>query len=614
MAEHVTQTDAWGVTNGYWDATGVWHDTGDAARAALHAAMGGAPPPPFPRTWVVRAGRTESLLGPVEITLEDGAVRRAETALPADLPLGYHTQRPLGSRSDDAVRLIVAPPACHLPPAFRTWGWAAQLYATRSRESWGMGDLGDLGRLARWTRDLGAGALLINPLHAAMPLPSQQPSPYFPISRRYRNVLYLRIEDVPGAREAAADLEPLAAAGRALNADRRIDRDRVFALKMRALGMLWRRFRGDPAFDRWCAAEGRALDEFAVFSVLAETHGGGWRRWPAEFHRPESPAVARFAAEHAERVAFHRWLQWLLDAQLARAGEGVGLMQDLPIGVDPDGADAWAWQDVMALDVSVGAPPDRFNSAGQDWGLPPFVPHRLRDAGYEPFIQTLRATLRHAGGLRIDHVLGLFRLFWIPRGWAAADGAYVRYPADDLLGIAALESVRANAFIVGEDLGTVEDGVRERLADHCLLSYRVVWFEPEPPERYPRLALAAITTHDLPTIAGLWTGADLRALTAIGLKPNEDAMGQLREHLAAIAGVPPDASLEDVIVAAHRALARAPSAIVTATLDDALAVEERPNIPATVHERPNWSLALPLPLEDIERRPLPRAVAAALQR
>ncbi len=616
MPANATATDPWGVTDGYEDTLGVWRETSDAARAAIHAAMV-TPPPSCPRTWVIRAGRRGRLRGPAEIALEDGAVVRAESALPADLPFGYHTLRALHPTAGEpeCQRLVVVPAACHLPARLRVWGWAAQLYAARSRESWGIGDLGDLRRLARWSRARGASVLLVNPLHATMPIVPQQPSPYLPITRRYRNPLLLRIEDIPGAAALGAELEPLATAGRALNAGRRIDRDRIFPLKMDALERLWRRFPGDPAFDRWGAAEGRALDDFAVFCVLAETHRSGWRAWPAEYRRPDAPAVGRFAAEHADRVAFHRWLQWLLDAQLARAaGEGVALMQDLPIGVDRDGADAWAWQDLLAADVSVGAPPDRYNAHGQDWGLPPFVPHRLRDAGYEPFVQTIRATLRHAGGLRIDHALGLFRLFWVPRGLRPADGAYVRYPADDLLGIVALESHRARAFVVGEDLGTVEHGVRERLARQRVLSYRVLWFEEAPPVRWPRLALAAVTTHDLPTIAGLWSGADARAQAAMGLKPDEVALARIRRRLADLTGVPLDAPAADVVVPAHRALARAPSAIVTATLDDALAVEERPNVPATVDERPNWSLALPVPLEELERSPLPLAVADALAR
>jgi len=289
------------------------------------------------------------------------------------------------------------------------------------------------------------------------------------------------------------------------------------------------------------------------------------------------------------------------------------VIQDLPIGVDADGADAWAWQDMLALGMSVGAPPDAFSPHGQDWGLPPLIPHRLRGARYEPFIQTIRAALRHAGGLRIDHVMGLFRLFWIPRGMTAADGAFVRYPVDDLLAIVALESHRARAFVVGEDLGTVEGGVRERLAAQRVLSYRLFWFESEPPARYPELALAAVTTHDLPTIAGLWTGTDLEAQRALGWHPNEGGFQWMRARLREFAGVDDSAAVPEVIERTYRLLAGSPCAVVTATLEDALAVPERPNLPGTTTERPNWSLALPAPLEELERHPLPRAIAGALR-
>ncbi|HEY3068009.1 MAG TPA: 4-alpha-glucanotransferase [Methylomirabilota bacterium] len=619
MNQLPTQTDAWGIVDSFQNASGEWMPTPAESRRAVLAAMGEdpddpRPPPPSP-VRVVRQGEALDLGDTGELSLEGGGVRRINGRLPDDVPLGYHDFRP--DRGDRAVRVIVTPAACRLPSSPRIWGWATQLYAVRSARSWGIGDLGDLRRLARWSaRELGAGMLLVNPLHAALPIVPQQSSPYYPSSRRYRNPLYLRVEDVPGAETIGPDLERLAVAGRALNARRRIDRDRVFSLKLGALEMLWRRVGADERderLERYRREQGGALREYAVFCVLAEHHRAGWRVWPEEHRRPDAPAVARFADAHADRVRFHEWLQWLFDEQLARASELLPVMQDLPIGVDPAGADAWAWQDVLATDVAVGAPPDRYIKDGQDWGLPPFVPHRLRAAAYEPFVQTIRATLRNAGALRIDHVMGLFRLFWVPWGRRPVDGVYVRYPADDLLGIVALESARANAFVVGEDLGTVEEGVREQLADRCILSYRLLWFEPEPPARYPRLALSAVTTHDLPTIAGLWSGADVRHQREIGLSPNEGGLAEMRDRLRRFTGVANDAPASVVIEKAHRVLASAPSIIVSATLDDALATEERPNMPGTMNEWPNWSLALPAPLEELEQAALPRAVAAALR-
>ena len=445
-------TDMWGIDDGYEDALGVWRETPAATRSALLAAMGVDPaqsgPPPESPVRVLRPGQALPLDKPAELRLEDGTALRVDAALPPDLPLGYHELRALDGGA--TVRIIVSPGRCYLPADWHTWGWAVQLYALRSAESWGIGDLGDLRRLGQWSAtDLGAGILLINPLHAVTPVIPQQPSPYFPSSRRFRNVLYLRIEEVPGAAEAGIELEPLAAAGRALNRQRYIDRDAIFRLKMQALDRLWSRFGGDPAFDRYCHEQGDALQQFAIFCALAEHYGRGWQAWPAEYRRPDAPAVARFAAERADRVRFHQWLQWLLDAQLARAAAELPVMQDLPIGVDPNGADAWAWQDVLATDVTVGAPPDKYNTLGQDWGLPPFIPHKLRAAAYEPFRQTIRATLRHAGGLRIDHVMGLFRLYWIPQGLDPSLGAYVRYAADELLAIVTLESQRARPWSWG---------------------------------------------------------------------------------------------------------------------------------------------------------------------
>jgi 4-alpha-glucanotransferase len=603
-------TDRWGIDSGYEDAFGTWRKTPAATRRALLELMGAEAADDLPRVLVVRQGQRRRIDGGGEIALEDGPVISAGRTLPADLPIGYHELRP--ARGGEVVRLIVSPGRCHLPAALRTWGWAVQLYAARSRGSWGIGDLADLDRLARWSAGDGARIMLVNPLHAAAPIVGQQPSPYYPSTRRYRNPLYLRVEDVPGARDLGPPLVELARQGRTLNAERRIDRDQVFRLKMAALERVWAHVAPGEPFEGYLKAEGDALREFATFCVLVEHHGADWRLWPDEYRSPASPAVARVAEQQRDRVRFHAWLQWLVDSQLARASSHLAMMQDLPIGVDPGGADAWAWQGIVTDGASVGAPPDRYNRRGQDWGLPPFIPRRLVAERYEPFIQTVRATLRHAGGLRIDHIMGLFRLFWIPRGAAPSEGAFVRYPADDLLAIVALESHRARAVVVGEDLGTVEPGVREQLAAHRILSYRLMWFETDPPRDYPVGALAAINTHDLPTIAGLWTGTDVEAQSALGLQPNVAGLREIRDRLAAMTRADEHTPLTDVIARAHEVLGEAPSAIVTGTLDDALAVPERPNMPQTIDEWPNWSIALPAPIEEIESRPLVRAVARAL--
>lgn len=456
--------------------------------------------------------------------------------------------------------------------------------------------------------------VLINPLNAALPALPQEASPYSPSSRRYRNPLYLRIEDVPGVERIEADLRQLAACAHALNDERKIYRDRVFQLKLDALRKIWVLFREDADFERFQRDDGPPLDQFAVFNVLVEEHGADWRRWPSAYRRPDTDDTRRFAQEHADRVRFHKWLQWLLDRQLARAAEPVALMQDLPVGFSPKGADAWAWQDLVALDCAIGAPPDLYNKEGQNWGLPPFIPHRLRQAAYEPFIQTIRAVMRHTGGLRIDHVMGLFRLWWVPPGGAPKHGAYVRYQADDLLGIIALESLRAGAVVVGEDLGTVEEGVREKMAQCDMLSYRLLWFEDTVPADYPEKALAAITTHDLPTLAGIWTGADFELQRRSGLDPDKAAAEKFRQKLVQTSGVDPRADLETVAVRTFEQLAAAPSVIVMATMEAACLAPERPNMPGAEGTYPNWSLGLPLSLEEIETATFPHHLAKILSR
>ena len=617
MTQRLPHTDRWGVVTRYQDAMRRWHQIPAKTHRAILDAMGvdeeDESSQAVNQVLVLRPGQRFRVGAPAELVLEDGTTLGAITSLPPDLPAGYHELRMLDGRG--TIHVLATPGRCHLSADLKTWGWALQLYALRSRRSVGMGDFGDLRELARWSRrELGAGFLLLNPVGANLPVHPQEPSPYYPSSRRFRNPLYLRVEDVPGAGEMGPTLEKLAAAGRELNQHSRIDRDAILRAKLAALHRIFARFRGDPAFDRYRMEQGPALREFATFNVLATTLGGGWTQWPARFRRPDSAAVTRFAANHARAVRFHEWLQWLLDCQLATAARELPLMLDLPIGVNPSGADAWAWQDVLAGNMAVGAPPDAYNTLGQNWGLPPFIPHRLRAAGYVPFRDTVRAMLRHAGGLRIDHVMGLFRLFWIPRGKHARDGAFVRYHADELLAILDIESQRAGAVVVGEDLGTVERGVRSQLRRHAILSYRLLWFESKPPCAYPRPALAAVTTHDLFTIAGLWNGADLGAQERLGLHPNVEGTLAIRKRLARALDGHPAAPVESVIGQTHRHLAGAPCMMLTATLDDALAVEERPNMPGTTTQWPNWCIPLPQSLEQIRRNALVRNVARGMSR
>ena len=628
--------DSWGVADGHFDSAGTWFDADPAVRSAIRDAMGapaddGGPPPDSGAVRVLFPGDEHRVESESELITADGATISLGSGepLPVELGLGYHELR----RLDDGfvTRIVNSPGQCVLPEDLHTWGWAVQLYALRSTQSWGIGDLADLRSLMTWSAsEHGAGMALVNPLHAAAPTAHQQPSPYFPTSRCYRNPLYLRIEEVPGYADVAHRLEPIAEAARALNSDRRIDRDSVFKAKMAALGALWNGWheRGGlehDAFDAYRRAEGTALRDFSSFCAISEREVGAWMTWPEELRRPNGAAVLRFREDHADRIDFHAWLQWLIDGQLQSAGAGTALMADLAVGVDRGGADAWVWQDSFALNMSVGAPPDEFNTQGQDWGLPPFDPWKLRANGYEAFIRTVRSAFRHAGGVRIDHVMGLFRLYWVPSGSTPREGCYVYVPFRDLLGIVALESALSGAYVVGEDLGTIEDYVRHELGSARIMSYKLSQFETVPAAQFPRDALAAASTHDLATLAGFWTGSDLAAQVAIGVQPNVQGMKAVRRDFAQRAGYPdvPDLgeapvegqivpSVDELVAGVYRELATAPCRIVTATLDDAIAVEERPNMPGTVDQWPNWRIALPVPLEEILEDPRVATVAEIL--
>lgn len=605
-------TDLWGIDDGWTDNDGTWHPAPPATIGAIAAAMGrehgdatSDSHPPGRPVRIVRPGSTDRLANRYALLLEDGTDLGELEALPADVPLGLHCLAPVDG--GPTTTLIVSPGRCHLPVDLREWGVAMQVPTTRSGADWGIGDLADVREVATWLDRLGAGALALSPLHAPTPVTPIQTSPYFPSSRRWRSPLLIRVDEVPGAR-TSSEVMALAAEARSASAVHGpvLDRDATWQRQRAALELVWANLPEveRAALDAWRAAHGSALEGWARYCALAEEHGAQWSRWPAHLRHPDGPAVARAAGAVSERVAFHAWLQLLVDQQLERANVGdVRLIQDLAVGVDPDGADAWAQQDLLALAMSVGAPPDDFAPHGQQWGLPPFVPWRLRDAGYRPFAELLRSSMAAGGGLRVDHVMGLARLFWIPRDGTPADGTYVRYPGRELLEVLALESVRAGALVVGEDLGTVEDSFRHELHVTGVLSTRLVWFEDQPPERYPREALAMVTTHDLPTIAGVWTGADEDELVALGRPTPDDERGTLRRRLDTLVDLAPEAPASAAIDAAHRRLGRGTAMLALATLEDLCEVPRRPNVPGTTSERPNWSQPLPMPVEDLVTDP-----------
>ena len=633
--------EARGIATSFTDAAGRRYVVSEATLEAVLEAMGPAPATTaWPPVVVTRTGRQVTWRPPegepATLVLETGQERPLPAELPGDLPPGWH--RVQGRTG--ATTLVVAPGRCHLPAELegggRAWGWAAQLYAVRSRASWGIGDLGDLAGLLAATAPLGAGFALLNPLHAAMPT---EPSPYNPSSRVFRNPLYLHIEDVPELAgldpRDRARVEALARAGQTLLDKDRIDRPAVYRLKDEALRLAQAALGRAPGRRDGLAAYRAAtpnLERFATFCALQHVHGQDWRTWPAAYRHPGRPEVGAFGEQHHLEVAYHAWLQWLLDEQLAavRPGWGqLGVVNDLAIGFAPDGFDAWSFQDELAAGMSVGAPPDPLGPRGQDWGLPAFVPDRLTGGGYAPFAQTIRAGMAHAAGLRIDHVMGLFRLFWIPEGAEPAQGTYVRYPADDLLGVLALESAAAQALVVGEDLGTVEPGVRERLAAEGVLSYRLAWFEHGPADGrrraadYPRLALAATTTHDLPTVAGFFSGTDIDHLYDIGVAtpggPEQADQEAQRESLCRLLEdegllARDERSVPAIVAALYGFLARTPSMLVAATLEDAVESHDRPNVPGTIDQRPNWSLPLPVPLDDLAADPRVRRLAGILSK
>ena len=359
---------------------------------------------------------------------------------------------------------------------------------------------------------------------------------------------------------------------------------------------------GGDDFRRWRAAQGRQLERWSTYCVLAEVHGSSWWTWPDELRHPDAAAVAEAAAAVGEeRLRFHAWCQWLLDRQLraAAAESGVAVLQDLAVGFEAGGFDGWCDQDLLALNCRIGAPPDELGPEGQDWGLPPYVPWKLRAAGFEPFREAVRAVLVHAGGLRIDHVMGLFRQYWMPPGAGPHDGGYVRFPAPELLDIVAIEASRQGAFVIGEDLGTVEPEVASELRGRGILGTTLGWFEDISPEEYEPATVAAMTTHDLPTTAGVITGADAAAIHRLGRQFDDSRI------LARLKALAPDAvTVPDTVLDAYAALSNAPTPLVLAQLDDAVCNLARPNLPGTVDEWPNWCLPLPVGLEELTTHPI----------
>ncbi|MBO2445754.1 4-alpha-glucanotransferase [Actinomadura barringtoniae] len=536
--------------------------------------------------------------------------------------------------SDETLHAVLAAlgvdlsPPRRLAPVPRSWGFTVQLYAVRSRGSWGMGDLRDLADLAAWSGSLGAGFILINPLHATEPAVPIGPSPYSPMSRRFTSPLYLRVEDVPEYADLpAAERERLTVLARPLRGlGSLIDRDAVWTAKRAALETIFARPRSaarQAAYDLFREREGPALAAFATWCAIAEEHGADWHRWPAELQEADSPSVALAAKQLATRVDFHAWLQWQLDDQLGAAqaaarasGMPIGIVHDLAVGVHPGSADAWMYRPLYAQGMSVGAPPDEFNQLGQDWGQPPWHPHRLAQAAYRPFREMLAATLRHGGGLRLDHAMQVSRLWWVPEGRTAAEGTYVAYDRDALLTCLVEEAERAGAVVIGEDLGTVEPEVRDDLATRGILGTSLLWFErdhegrPKRPEHWREASLATVGTHDMPPITGILHGDHIELRDRLGLltRPAEEEWADHRRQLAEWLELlrsegllnGPDATDQEVVAALNALLSRTPARLIGISLADAVGERRTQNQPGTVDQYPNWRV----PLADAEGRPV----------
>jgi 4-alpha-glucanotransferase len=680
VGEHVTVSAS--TIRSVLGALGVEASTDEAVAVSLLEAVERPWRRMLPPVVVVRSGQTPSVPVHVphgdhvvvEVELEDGGRRplsqldrwveprvvdgaqvgEAVFEIPAGLPLGWHTLHATSDEGSASAPLVVTPDRLQLPEALADdgsrWGLMTQLYQVRSSRSWGVGDLDDLAELAVWSAaDLGADFVLVNPLHAAEPVGEMEPSPYLPTTRRFVNPLYIRVEAVPEVAYLPAEerrtLDQQAEQAKQSNSAPELDRDASWQAKRVALRAVFDVPRSpgrERDFQRYCAEQGQGLVDFATWCALAEAHFLPWGAWPEELQDPRSQAVAAERERLVDEVTFYCWLQWVADQQLAEAqrraevaGMKLGIVHDLAVGVHPEGADAWGLGPALARGVTVGAPPDAFNQQGQDWSQPPWRPDQLAELGYAPYRDMLRTVLRHAGGIRVDHIIGLFRLWWVPQGLSPKDGTYVRYDHEALVGILALEAQRSGAVVVGEDLGVVEPWVRTYLEERGVFGTSILWFErddkgrPLPPEKWRELCLATVTTHDLPPTAGYLAGVHVDLRDRLGLltrsvedervadAAERDSVLDLLRKRGLING---EVSEQQVVEALHRFLTWTPSRLLGVSLADAVGDRRTINQPGTHKEYPNWRVALsdgsgrPLLLEDVVRSRRARSLARAVRR
>lgn len=680
-----------GIASGYWDIQGHWHETTPLVREALLKAVG-TPPDGAPRTFVLNpANRPWTVIMPasqgpapgaaLELALEEGGVRELSfldapldegglrLTLPEDLPLGYHRLRWRGS--SEFVHVIVCPGSAWIPECLRDGGrragLAVSLYGVRSEHTWGCGDFTSLRGVIDWVVDfIGGSYIALNPLHAIHNRQPYNTSPYLPNSLCYRNFIYLDIDAIPDlatsteaqmlrqSREAADEI-------RAVNAAEFVEYERVHALKLRFLKLLFESFRrnelarGTPRgrdFEAYVEREGELLTSYALYCALDESlHAANpdlwiWPDWPAPYQHTNSPEVRQFQREHSDLVLFYKYVQWQLDEQAreaqshaVRRGMEIGLFHDLPLATDKCGAELWAHRPFYVEGCRVGSPPDGFSPDGQDWSFPPPNREAHRADGYRLFAESIRKSARHGGALRIDHVMRLFRLYWIPDGCDARQGTYVRDFPEDLLSVLALESVRHRVLIVGEDLGTVEPEQRQALERFGILSYRLFYFERyadgsfKPSRDYPRQALVSSTTHDLPTLAGFWSGQDIETRRRLGLIGDDASYyrwladrrqekRRMLERLLELGLLPENYSLDaangpELTGEIHNAiagfLARTPSMLMTLNQEDLTKEADQQNMPGTTWQYPNWRRKMLYSVEQLHSSQAARDFAAMLR-
>ncbi len=632
-----------GILLTYLDGFGREQTVSGAVIRKLLFALGPERDPSAPpETIVIREQETLDLPEPATLTLENGEKRIIERI--ANIPPGYHFLEGRWDGRDLAAHLIVCPPQMYKPPSGqRSAGIAISLYGLRSRRNWGTGDLRDLCEFVDWAAEAGFSLVALNPLHA---IPNRQPfntSPYLPQCSYYRNFLYLDVEaldefrqpEIQAAFHSAEVQQEIAA----LRESEFIEYERVAALKLTFLRMCFESFRpaDHPAYRQFIDREGDFLHEFAVYCALdahfRSTIAGLWlwTDWPEDYHDPGSPACQSFARDHARELVFYCWLQWHLDRQLAEVqaraksrGMAVGLYHDLALATDRTGCDLWANPHHFVSGCRVGAPPDNFSPDGQDWSFPPPNGETHLKDGYHLFAASIRNNASHGGALRIDHVMRLFRLFWIPDGFEAKDGTYVLERWRDLFGILALESHRLRVRIIGEDLGTITQEMRDALLEQGVLGYRILFFERNenfhPPDAYPEAAVASTATHDLATLAGFWTGNDIEARRNAGLLPDQadyDRQIGQRKHdkqllldrlhelhllpeeyphdateIPELASVLRDACLEF--------LASTPCEFLVLNQEDLTGELYQQNLPGSTSEYPNWRRKMKLTVEELD--------------